>query len=414
MIGPRRRTLAAAPLAALIAVWITGAPPAAAGTEEDEAACGEADRCPEAAGEATAGVRGGLASAAPGTGLIFFWGVGCPHCEEARPFVRALAIELPDLALEEVEVRQDSAGRARFRDTMRALGAEAVGVPAFVAGDGYVIGFSPGVTERAVRELVARARAGAAAPDVIHAIDLPIIGVLDPSSFSLPAITLLIGLVDGVNPCAMWVLLVLLGILVHVRSRGRLLLFGATFVVASGVVYFVFMTAWMHVFALVGLSRGITIGLGILVLLMGLINLKELVWFERGVSLMIPDRAKPGLYRRMRGIARSASLPAAFAGIALLALLVNLIELGCTLGLPAVYTRMLSLRSELSDAARLGYIALYNVAYVVPLAVIVLVYAGTLHRLVLGKRGAKILKGVSGVLLVLFGILLIAAPDALR
>jgi hypothetical protein len=128
------------------------------------------------------------------------------------------------------------------------------------------------------------------------------------------------------------VLLVLLSILVLVKSRARLLLFGAMFVVASGVVYFLFMTAWMELFSLAGLSRAITVLLGLVVLAMGLVNLKELLWFKKGVSLMIPDRAKPGLFRRMRAIAHSVSLPAALAGIAALAFLVNLIELGCTLG----------------------------------------------------------------------------------
>jgi hypothetical protein len=225
--------------------------------------------------------------------------------------------------------------------------------------------------------------------------------------------TLTIGLVDGINPCAMWVLLVLLGILAHVRSTRRLLMVGATFVVMSGIVYFVFMTAWLSLFQLVGFSRQITIGVGVVVLGMGLVNLKELVWFKKGVSLTIPDRVKPKLYKRMRGVANSVSVPAAFVGIAALAFLVNLIELACTLGLPAVYTRVLSLCEQLSMLERYTYLVLYNLAYVVPLALIVIVYALTLHRMTLGERGAKLLKGISGALLVVFGLLFILVPEVL-
>jgi thiol-disulfide isomerase/thioredoxin len=376
--------------------------------------CAADDGCDQPVVASPGGDRSGHAQPVAGGKLLFFWGVGCSHCEEAKPFLAGLAREHPDLAVEQIEVRQDAGGRERFIGTMRSLGAEAVGIPTFVVDGGYVVGFAPGVTEAAVRELVARARLGAPLEDAVTRVELPLFGIVDPSSLPLPAFTLMIGLVDGINPCAMWVLLVLLSILVHVRSRARLLLFGATFVVASGIVYFVFMVAWMHVFSLIGLSRYVTVGLGVLVLLMGLINLKELIWFEKGISLMIPDKAKPGLYRRMRGIGRSASLPAAFAGIVVLAFLVNLIELGCTVGLPAIFTRILTLRADLSDAARYGYVALYNLAYVVPLAVIVLVYAATLHRLVMTERGAKILKGVSGVLLVAFGLLLVVAPELLR
>ena len=343
--------------------------------------------------------------------LVFFWGVGCPHCEAAKPFVDALARDA-SLDVERVEVRQDAAGRARFIQTMRELGGGAAGVPTFVVGRAYVVGYGGASTEAEVRAAIARGGAPTTESRV-RSVTLPLLGDVDPTAISLPTFTLLIGLVDGVNPCAMWVLLVLLSILVHVKSRQRLLLFGGTFVLASGVVYFVFMTAWIGVFSLVGLSRPVTLVLGLVVLSMGLINLKELFWFKRGVSLMIPDKAKPTLFRRMRAIAASASLPAAFLGISVLAFLVNLIELGCTLGLPAVFTRILTLRSDLSGVARFGYLVLYNVAYVIPLAVIVAAYALTLHRLTLSERGAKLLKAVSGVLLVSFGLLFLLAPGVL-
>lgn len=243
---------------------------------------------------------------------------------------------------------------------------------------------------------------------------MPLLGRVEAGRVSLPTFTLVVGLLDGFNPCAFYVLFVLLGILLHVRSRARMALYGATFVVMSGVVYFLFMGAWLNAFALVGDVRGITRGLGVVLLAMGAINLKELVWFKQGVSLMIPEGAKPGLFRRMRGIARSASLPAAFGGIAALAFVVNLIELGCTLGLPAMYTRVLSLQPGLSPAARYAYLALYNVAYVVPLALIVTAYVLTMRRIELTERRAKVLKAVSGALLLLFGLLFVFAPAWMR
>lgn len=347
--------------------------------------------------------------------LVFFWGVGCPHCEGAKPFVARLIRERPDLTVERVEVKNDPNGRRRFIDAMQRLGAQAVGIPTFVVADEYVVGFVEGATEKQVIALVDRALGAKQHPAGVPGtlVSLPWFGDLDAATLSLPVFTLVVGLVDGINPCAMWVLLVLLGILAHVRSTKRLLMVGGTFVVASGVVYFVFMTAWLGMFELVGLSHTFTVVLGTIVFTMGLINLKELVWFKKGVSLTIPDRVKPKLYRKMRGIANAASVPAAFLGVAALAVFVNLIELACTLGLPAVFTRVLSLREELSSLGRVGYLVLYNFAYVVPLAVIVIAYALTLHRLTLTERGAKALKAVSGALLVVFGGLFIIAPQLL-
>ncbi len=233
---------------------------------------------------------------------------------------------------------------------------------------------------------------------------MPLFGSLDWRAVSFPVFTVLVGLADGFNPCAFWVLTVMLSLLLHVRSRRRLALLGGLFVVMSGVVYFLFMTAWTAMFALAGMSLWLTQLLGAALLAMGLINLKELVWFGKGPSLMIPEGAKAGLYRRMRAIASAASVPAAVAGIGALAFVVNLIELGCTVGLPAVYTRVLTMQPGVGPAGRYAYLALYNLAYVVPLGLVVVVYAVTLNRLTLTERGAKVLKTVSGVLLTSFGI----------
>jgi hypothetical protein len=343
--------------------------------------------------------------------LVFYWGIGCPHCEQARPFLDSLARE--GVAVDRVEVRRDPAGRERFLAEATRLGITTPGIPLFVVGHRYAVGFRQERTEAEVRAMI-RAGPHAASQAEDGVIDLPLVGRVDPHALPLPAFTVIIGLADGLNPCAFYVLVAMLGVLLHVRSRKRLLLFGGLFVLASGIVYFLFMTAWLGIFVLTGFGRGVTIGLGAILLVMGLINLKEVFWFKKGVSLMIPERAKAGLFRRMRAVAGAASLPMALAGVATLALLVNLVELGCTLGLPAVYTRVLSLRRDLSSAARYAYLALYNVAYVIPLATIVLVCAATLHRLTLTEQRAKVFKGVSGALLVTFGLLFIVAPDALR
>jgi hypothetical protein len=352
------------------------------------------------------------AAAPPAADLVVYWGVGCPHCEEARPEVEALAARTPGLTVEWIEVKQDAAARERFKGEAQRLGIQAPGVPTFVVrGRLAIVGFQRGVTEPQLERAL---RDGPGASDERRTVTLPLLGELDPSRISFPLFTVVIGLVDGINPCAMYVLVVLLGILLHARSRGRIALFGGIFVAASGLVYFAFMSAWLGLFAAAGVGRAATVVLGAVLIVMGLVNLKELLWFKRGPSLMIPEAAKPGLFRRMREVADAASLPVAAAGIGALALLVNLVELGCTLGLPAVYTRILSLRGGTGTLGRLGWLALYNLAYVVPLGAIVLVAVVTMRKLSLGERGARVLKAISGTLLVLFGLLFIAAPDLLR
>lgn len=336
--------------------------------------------------------------------LTFYWGVGCPHCEEAEPFVASLE---GVARVERVEVRRDPEGRRRILAEVARLGIGAPGIPLFVAGDRWVMGYERGKTDAQVLAMLSFTEGSAPAPAAAEGMRAPLLGEIDPATVPLLPLTAVVGLADGFNPCAFWVLLVLLGLLGRVRSRGRVLLLGGAFVAVSGIVYFGFMTAWSGLFALAGERAWVTGVLGAALLAMGLVNLKDLVWFKAGPSLVIPERAKPALYRRMRAISGATSGWAALGGVLLLAALANLVELGCTVGLPAMYTRVLALRAGLAPWERLLWVALYNVFYVIPLGLVVVAWALTLHRWALSERGARALKGASGVLLVLSGAALL-------
>jgi len=125
---------------------------------------------------------------------------------------------------------------------------------------------------------------------------------------------------------------------------------------------------------------------------------------------MIPESAKGKLYDKMRRIMGSRNMLLAFIGTVALAFFVNLIELGCTIGLPAIYTRVLSIQ-QIGTAAKYGYMALYNVYYVIPLALIVALFMLSMQKFRLEERHARVLKLVSGSLMVVLGVLLIFKPE---
>lgn len=145
----------------------------------------------------------------------------------------------------------------------------------------------------------------------------------------MPTFTLAVGLLDGFNPCAMWVLLFLLSMLVRLQSRRRMALVAGTFVVASGAVYYLFMAAWLNLFLLIGLTAWLRFGLAGLALLIAAVNIKDAVRPGAGPSLSIPEAAKPGLYRRMRKVINSETLLLSLPAVALLAIVVNFVELLC-------------------------------------------------------------------------------------
>jgi hypothetical protein len=173
------------------------------------------------------------------------------------------------------------------------------------------------------------------------------------------------------------------------------------------------MAAWLNVFLLTGHLKEITIAAAVLALIAAAINIKDFFWLKRGVSLSIPDGAKPGLFDRMRRLASSTNVAAMLAGTLMLAAAANAYELLCTAGFPMVFTRVLTLR-ELPKSSYYGYLVLYNLIYVIPLAVIVTAFTVTLGRRKLQEREGRLLKLLSGVMMLELGAILLLKPELLQ
>lgn len=247
------------------------------------------------------------------------------------------------------------------------------------------------------------------AEDEAVEVDVPVLGRLNARQLGMPLFTILIGLVDGFNPCAMWVLLFMLSILIGMHDRRKILAVAGTFVVVSGAVYFAFMAAWLNAFHFIGLRRWSEIALALIATIVGAINIKDFLAFKQGITLSIPESAKPGIYARMRKIATAENLPAAIVGASVLAVLVNFVELLCTAGLPALYTKVLTMQ-RYSIWGEYGYLFLYILAYVFDDSIMVGIAVVTLGRHKLQERGGRYLKLISGIAILAMGLVLLFAP----
>jgi len=354
----------------------------------------------------------------PEVQLYFFWALGCPHCTAAHPHVEAIPQGRPWVRLHALELSRQPENVRRYEAMTRELGEQAVAVPALIfCGEMHVGWDGDEVTGATVRRRLddCRARAGGGLPagakgSVDTTIKLSMIGELDASSLSLPVLTLVLAGLDAFNPCAFFVLLFLLSMMAHQKSRARMLTIGGIFVFVSGLMYFAFMAAWLNVFQIFGHLAWVTLAAGALAVFVGAVNVKDFFRFEQGLTLSIPESKKPDIFRRTRAILAADNLPAMLAATVVLAIAANFYELLCTAGFPMVYTRVLTL-ADLSPAGRYAYLAAYNFIYVVPLAAIVAVFAGTLGARKLTEREGRLLKLMSGVMMLELGALLLLAPE---
>ena len=355
----------------------------------------------------------------PEVHLYFFWALTCPHCIQAHPAIAAIPQARPWVRLHALELTGHPENARLYQAMAEQVGEEANSVPALLFCGEMQVGWdSDDTTGERMRQRLDACRTSAAtagpgrmagAQAAAPPIDLPLIGAIDPAHLSLPLLTLVLAGLDAFNPCAFFVLLFLLSLLVHQRNRTRMLVIGGIFVTISGLMYFAFMAAWLSLFQLLGHLDGVTLAAGALAVLVGILNVKDFLLFGQGPSLSIPESKKPDIFRRARAILSADRLPAMMAATVLLAIAANFYELLCTAGFPMVYTRLLTL-ADLTPAGRLAYLAAYNLIYVLPLGLIVVLFARHLGARKLSEREGRLLKLLSGIMMLGLGALLLLAP----
>lgn len=370
----------------------------------------------------------------------FFWGSGCPHCKEEKAFLNEMKKIYSTMKVLDYEVWYDKENAALLSKMAKGYNIRAAGVPITFIGHNSVIGFSEH-SKKELSEFFQECSVNQCAnpSDIISetmpfvenpaaqeksrssnlecteknkAVYIPWIGNLDSSQMSLPVITLVIAGLDSFNPCAFFVLFSLLGLLIHAKSRKKMLLIGSVFVFFSGFIYFLFMAAWLNLFLVMGQVDIITKIAGSVAIAIAVINIKDFFIFKKGISLTIPDGAKPKLFDRMRKLLKTTSVFSILIGTAVLAVAANAYELLCTAGFPMVFARILTL-SNLSSSWYYLYLILYNVVYVIPLSLIVIIFTITLGRKHVTERQGRLMKLVSGTMMLALGGVLLLNPTVL-
>ncbi len=359
---------------------------------------------------------------------------GCPHCEKAKTFLTQLKQRYPQLKVTVRDIGEDPQALLRLKALAEKFDMTQLGVPAFYVRGELVVGFeSEEITGKQLEELLGRPPPDArtlsdgicplepevscpreAKPKAIRGqrFHVPFLGDQTLPELGLPLFTIFLGLLDGFNPCAMWVLLFLLALLANIQDRRKMFLLAGTFVLVSGAVYFAFMAAWLNIFLFIGYVRIIQMMMGGLAVGIGVINVKEFWAFGQGLSLSIPSSAKPGLYARVRKILAAEHLSQAIFGIVVLAILVNMVEFVCTAGFPAMFTQVLS-QQALTTWEYYGYLGLYNLAYIADDALMVTIAVVTMSHRKLQEREGRWLKLISGVVMMGLGVVLLFAPHYL-
>lgn len=375
------------------------------------------------------------------TVVEYYYGEDCPVCAVAGPALDRLAAEHPQVRLERHEVWEDAAGRELLQERAAAYNVDATGVPVILVGERAWIGYRDGVTDveiervllscqeqacpdpatvdlpdgrsglAAVDETCAEAGSLECAPDEARTIDIPLLGVVDLADRSLLVSTVLIALVDGVNPCSLWVLTVLIALTLNSGSRRRTLVVGVTFITVTAAIYALFIAGLFTVLTVVSFAPWLRALVALVALLFAVVSIKDYFWFRRGLSFTIADQDKPGIYRGMRAIlAQGNNLPAVVGATAVLAAGVSLVEFGCTAGFPVLWTNLLTSQGVGAGTfvlLLLVYMAIYQLDEFLIFGTAVV----TLRASRLQETQGRVLKLVGGMLMLALALVMLVRPE---
>lgn len=367
------------------------------------------------------------------TNVYFFYGDGCPHCAKEEIFLDKLEGENSNIRTSRFEVWGSKENAALLQKVAKAMNIEASGVPVTIVGDRYIVGYGdaettgeeiktliseyrPSVGRDVVKEVLNKDKIEKDKKNAVSSeaknknVKVPFWGKVNLKDFSLPLLTILIGTLDSFNPCAMWVLLLLISMMITMNNRRRMWLLGLTFIISSAVAYFIFLSAWLNIYLFIGYIKWIRTAIAVVAIFSGAFALREF-WKNRngGCEIEASSARRKYITGKLRDIVQSNKFYFALGGIVILAAAINLLELLCSAGLPAVYVPILTL-ADLAKWQYYSYLILYAFFYVL---IQLIVFLATMFTFQVKAVSSKITKWsslIGGVLMLLIGLLLIFAP----
>jgi len=235
--------------------------------------------------------------------------------------------------------------------------------------------------------------------------DLPIVGEVRGDAYPLVVLTVLIAFVDGLNPCSIWVLSFLLGIVLY-SGKKDVIMVGLTFLIVTALVYGLFIAGALTIFHFIAHLFWIRMIVAVIAIIFASVSIKDFFWFKKGISFTIPDRYKPGIYKKVRGLMKKEDSLTLIGATAVMAAGIALVELPCTAGFPVIWSQIVAERA-LETPVYIAFLILYVLIY---LSIEMIIYFGAavqMKRFDFGKKEGRIMKLVGGSIMLILGLIML-------
>lgn len=376
--------------------------------------------------------------------IHLFYGDGCPHCAHEKEFLEEYLKDVDDVKLYKYEVWYDSDNQELLSEVQEKLNNKQSGVPYTVIGDKVIIGYSEGVTDVNIKKYIDsykndissyrdyvgeitgisevktnnskdKTQTKEKTTDNSESIDVPVLGNINAKTVSLPILAIVLGFVDGFNPCAMWILIFLITMLFNMKDKKKMWILGLTFILTSGIVYLLFMLTWLNLATFISKISFIRLAIAFVAIIVGIINLvkfsNSLTKKDDGCDV-VDKKERKKIMQQINKITKEKKFILAIVGIIALAASVNIIELMCSIGIPLLFTQILAM-NDLSTMQYGIYMFIYIFFFLIDDIVIFGISMFTLNVTGISTKYTKYSHLIGGIIMLLIGLLLIIKPELL-
>ncbi len=370
--------------------------------------------------------------------LYLFHGDGCPHCAEELKYLETIEGKYENFKIVKYEVWYDKNNANLLKQVESAFKITRSGVPTNVIGNTVISGYGTSTgskIERAIEyyrkneytDVVAQIKDGTYKEETkpvddgfeeeekivekAVTIDVPLFGKVNLKKVSLMTAAVIIGLVDGFNPCAMWILLFLISILIGMKNRKRMWVLGLTFLITSALVYMFIMLSWITVAVKMTTIVWIRDIIAIIALIGGLINLNSYIKTRKETGCdVVDDKKRKKIITKIKKFTSEKSFILALLGVIGLAISVNLVELACSAGLPIVFTELIILNG-VGKGMRFVYTLVYIFFFLIDDLIVFFIAMFTMKVAGISTKYNKYSHLIGGIIMLLVGLLLIFKPE---
>ena len=371
--------------------------------------------------------------------IYLFHSYTCKHCKEEIKLLDELEKEYDNIKVYKYEVNENGNGEL-LKNISEIMGSKVTGTPYTIIGNkvfsGYDYENSKGRFKGAIEyyskygyeDKVGEYISSIPLPSyevkdtdpdvdeyisnyISYKVKLPLIGEVKLKNLTLPLITVVIGLADGFNPCAMWVLLFLISMLIGMKDKKRMWILGSTFLLTSALIYLIFMMSWLNLANLLISVVWVRVIVAIVSLVGGIINLRGYIKHRKVSGCdVVDDKKRNKIITRIKKFTTEKNFWLAILGVIVLAISVNVVELACSAGLPVMFIEILSL-NNLTAIEEIIYIVLYMLFFLLDDFVVFVIAMTTLSLTGVSSKYGNLSKLIGGILMLLIGLLLMFKPE---